>query len=283
MHFRQFPGFDEMVNLLDELDPPVRHRKYDNSTVLQVVHLVLKSGIAWRELSCLGYPHTTIYNRWRHWASTGIMTKVFERLLDTYIVSQHVSALQEMYIDTSMIKNGCGTDCVGKNPTDRGRLGTKLSVICNYDQVPLAVKFYPANIADCTTTVETVELIRHPVKQDGRRVAVLVGDKGYISHDTAALLKRRFKTRLLTPHRRNARNQPRMSKGDKELLRRRHCVENLFCRLDKFKRLLIRHDRGILSFEAMHNLAFSIIILGKMSKLKDWASRRTKTGTCLKP
>ena len=32
---------------------------------------------------------------------------------------------KDIYIDSTLVKNMAGVDCVEKNPTDRGRLGTK--------------------------------------------------------------------------------------------------------------------------------------------------------------
>lgn len=280
---QDFPGKDDIVRVLDQLDAPQRSRKYSNDTVLQCAFFVLRTGIAWRDLAAFQIAPTTVYNRWRHWVQCGFLTKVFEHISQLYIDRLDIKDFQQFYIDSTMVKNRNGVDCVGKNPTDRGRLGTKLSVICDYEQVPLAAKFYPANKADCTTTIETVELMRQPVKSDGRRVSVLVGDRGYISEEVATTLRCKHRMRLLTPFRRNARKKPRFSTADKELLRRRHCVENLFCRLDKFKRLFYRQDQLISLFEAMHHLAFSTIILSKLAKNTVTGLSVGKTGVSRKP
>jgi transposase len=69
-----------------------------------------------------------------------------------------------------------------------------------------------------------------------------------------------------TPAKRNSLNKVR-TKKERAQLRRMHCIENLFCRLDKFKRLHVRRDKSIASFEAMHQLAFCLLVINKMDML----------------
>ena len=93
----------------------------------------------------------------------------------------------------------------------------------------------------------------------------MIGDKGYVSHAVAEALKKRgFK--LLTPAKRNAIKRKR-TKKERDQLRRRHSIENFFCRLDKFKRLHVRRDKTIVAFEATHQLAFCLLIINKMETM----------------
>jgi hypothetical protein len=62
-----------------------------------------------------------------------------------------------LFIDTTMIKNLAGTDCVERNPTDRGRLGSKMSVVCDMNRVAVGCVMYPANHADCKTVQNTIQ------------------------------------------------------------------------------------------------------------------------------
>ena len=50
-----------------------------------------------------------------------------------------------------------------------------------------------------------------------------------------------------------------MSKQNSERLFHRHKIENLFCRLDKFRRLHLRVDNYIQNYEAFNHLAMSLI------------------------
>jgi hypothetical protein len=62
-------------------------------------------------------------------------------------------------IDTSFVKKIYGRDCVGRNPTDRGRKATKLSALVAADGVPLALAFFPA-------TLRTSEQWKEPFNRD---------------------------------------------------------------------------------------------------------------------
>jgi hypothetical protein len=48
---------------------------------------------------------------------------------------------------------------VGKNPTDRGKIGTKRSVLTDGSGVPIGLAGAGANRHDCTLVRETIERI----------------------------------------------------------------------------------------------------------------------------
>ena len=50
-------------------------------------------------------------------------------------------------------------------------------------------------------------------------------------------------------------------------LKRRHKIENLFCRLDKFKRLHVRVDKHLAVYEAFNMLAMILLTLPHIAKL----------------
>ena len=49
-------------------------------------------------------------------------------------------------MDSSMTKNQYGIDCIGRNPTDRGRNATKISTLCDQNGVTISIHSSPANI-----------------------------------------------------------------------------------------------------------------------------------------
>ena len=68
-------------------------------------------------------------------------------------------------IDSSFVKNVYGRDCIGRNPTDRGRAATKLSVLVDDLGVPLSLLFTPANCSDARLMDPTLEaaILKPPV------------------------------------------------------------------------------------------------------------------------
>ena len=59
----------------------------------------------------------------------------------------------------------------------------------------------------------------------------------------------------------------RLSPLDCDMLRRRHKVENVNCRLDKFKRIFCRVDQLVASFEAFNMIALMLMTLKAMPKV----------------
>jgi hypothetical protein len=190
-----------LATFIDKLDTPIRKRKIDNLTVLTCLDKILR-GWTWKDLKYLHVNPSTIYARFKKWKEKGILERAWSDMMETY--SEHQLRhdpyhFNEIYIDCSFIKNVLGVDCVGRNPTDRGKLGSKASIICDKNQTTISITFYPANIPDVSTTIDAVDHIVCKIKKDNRYGNnTLLADKGYISEqNTSTLLDRKIK--LLTP------------------------------------------------------------------------------------
>jgi transposase len=260
---------EHLAQKIDVFDPPQRRRKLSTELAIECICTVLQSGIPWKHLKIPSMSYYTVYKRFQHWSKSNILEKAWKVVLSEYSERRKVADptwFKELFIDSTMIKNVSGHDGLGKNPTDRGRLATKMSVICDTDQVPVSCTFYPANKPDVTTLLESVEAIACNVKKDGRYSTTLIGDKGYICKAHAECLRRQKRMKVLTPTKTNAKTAKKMPQKDKDSLRRRHRVENLFCRLDKFRRLHFRYERSLTSYKALNDIAMMIITLHKCSK-----------------
>uniref|UniRef100_A0A6C0C100 Uncharacterized protein n=1 Tax=viral metagenome TaxID=1070528 RepID=A0A6C0C100_9ZZZZ len=56
-----------------------------------------------------------------------------------------------LVIDTSYVKNVHGFDVVGRNPTDRGRKASKISLLTNSRRTPLCALVAFGGAASCST------------------------------------------------------------------------------------------------------------------------------------
>ena len=181
--------YSEVGSLLDELDPPKRRRKLSNIDAFKLICYVLMFGIPWSELHWQMQEATpaAVYKRFQMWVKNGILDMVWKIILERYAL-KHLSAdphwFQVLNVDTTMIKNVAGVDGLGRNPTDRGRLGTKMSFICDQQMVPISCQFYPANRNDVTTLEPAVDNIACTIHVDGRCRSTCAADKGYISKST---------------------------------------------------------------------------------------------------
>ena len=255
------PSFhlDPVATVIDTLDPPQRTRKLGSLRMLERACFVMSTGIAWKDS---GPSFSAAYKRFRHWATTGVLQRAWSVMLCQYSERQlqaNPAWFRDLFLDTTQVKNVRGVDCVGRNPTDRGRKGTKMSVICDNNQVPLVCLYSGSNAPDIKQALSTMDGIECPVTADGRRRCNIVADRAYFSGKLRAQLKQR-KFRLVTDNKRNC--QPRrITKADRLRLTARHKIENTFCRLDKFMRIRVRLECSLDSFKAFNTLAFMLIII----------------------
>lgn len=209
-----------------------------------------------------------VYKRFQTWAKAGVFDVVWRSVLAQY---SHMHLLADAHwfriinVDTSMVKNVCGTDGTGPNPTDRARQAIKISFICDQRMVPISRQVYPANRNDIKTLEAAVKGIACPIHRDGRYTSILAGDKGYVSKPIAAMLLADCRVRMLVPHRKNMKATRPFTDQEKAILKQRHKIENTFCRFDKFKRIHCRVDRLLASYVAFTDVAMTLVTLRAMT------------------
>jgi len=155
-----------------------------------------------------------------------------------------------------------GGEQVGKNPTDRGKPGSKRHVVSDRGGIPLAVALTAANVHDSKVfeeLVDAVEPIRRPAGSPGRprkRPAKLHADKGYdFSRCRKALRKRGIKARIA---RRGVDTSERLG-------RHRWVVERTLAWLARYRRLSVLYERRADIHEAFLHLGCSLICLNYLS------------------
>ena len=201
------------------------------------------------------------YKRYQRWVRLTLFDKALSRLHNMYSERKLAADprwFNELFIDCSFVKNVGGVDGLGKNPTDRGRLATKMSAIVDNEMMPVSCEFFPGNMSDCKTAVQTVDAIACPLRINKRYKNVIVGDKGYVSKQLSADIQVRGKS-LLTPRKARMVRSKKLTKGQNKTLKRRHKVENFFCRLDKFKKIHCRHEKTLSSFKALTVFAMALL------------------------
>jgi transposase len=262
---------DAMAERIDEFERtvlPSRHvyprfksRKLDNRTVLRHVMFVLRSGIAWSDLQDLITNHyQTVYQRFASWSKLGALEYAWRTFRSQYVNEhvQDVAYFQNLYIDTTTVKNIGGTDCVGRNPTDKGRRGTKMSAIIDIHKVPLSEPLlFPANVHDSKTTISTVESLAVNIRPDKRRTIKLAGDKAYGCKNNAKHLHTCNAVRLITESKSNAKQPKPIGQKDKRMFKHRIFIEHFFGINKRLKRLRNRADKQASMYQAFWYIAFA--------------------------
>jgi putative transposase len=144
----------------------------------------------------------------------------------------------------------------GKNPTDRGKLGVKRSVLTDRRGVPLGIAIAGANTHDqklVAATLDSIPLPRPAAR--GRRKQHLCLDKGYVGQPVEQLVKRRG-YQFHGP-KRGADPKPRR-KGQRA---RRWVVERTHSWTNKARRLLIRWEKKANNYLAFVHLQFAYVAL----------------------
>jgi putative transposase len=144
----------------------------------------------------------------------------------------------------------------GKNPTDRGKLGVKRSVLTDARGVPLGIAIAGANVHDQKLVAETLSSI--PVSRPhsrGRKRQHLCLDKGYIGKPVQRIAKRRG----YQPHvpQRSADKRTRRQGGRA----RRWVVERAHSWTNRARRLLTRWEKKADNYLALVHLQFAYVAL----------------------
>ena len=143
----------------------------------------------------------------------------------------------------------------GKNPTDRGKLGVKRSVLIDGRGVPLGAAVDGANVHDQKLVKATLDNI--PVerpKPAQRKPQHLCLDKGY----TGEPVDREVRRRHYIPH------LPANDTGDPKSKRRhgkarRWKVERTHSWINRSRRLLIRWEKKVANYIGFLHLQFAIV------------------------
>jgi putative transposase len=145
---------------------------------------------------------------------------------------------------------------VGKNPTDRGKLGTKRSVLTEGGGLPIGLAVEGANRHDFKMARETIESI--PVERlapTPEQPQGLCLDKGYDDDEVRDLLAEFG----FTAHIRARGEEALAIKQQAGYKARRWVVERTHSWMNRFRRLLIRWEKNVCNYLAFLHLACAYI------------------------
>ena len=145
---------------------------------------------------------------------------------------------------------------MGKNPTDRGKIGAKRSLLTEGGGVPIGLAVEGANRHDCKMVRETIESI--PVKRPAPTPAMPQGmclDKGY-DYDEVRDVLAEFG---FTAHIRARGEEAKALQPDAGFRARRWVVERTHSWMNRFRRVLIRWDKKVCNYLGFLHLACAYI------------------------
>ncbi len=163
--------------------------------VMTGIIFVLKTGVPWKSLPATSdFPSGhTCRRRLIEWDERGVWTRLWHSILSE-LQSEGQLSWERGVVDSSSVRAGHGGEKTGKNPTDRGKLGSKHHLLVEGHGIPLATRLTGANRHDISALINLVESIpqvrgkRGRPRQKPKRVQ---GDRAYDSEPHRRALKKK--------------------------------------------------------------------------------------------
>jgi transposase len=255
---------DELWAIVAPLLPPEqpkprggRPRSVPDRAALTGILFVVKSGIPWEmlpyELGCGS--GMTCWRRLHEWQRAGVWTCLHHALLQRLHNTGQID-WERAALDSARVPAPGGGEATGKDPTNRGKLGTKRHLVVDCQGVPLAAATSASTVHDSQVLEETVDAIpplRQPQRRRGRprkRPTKLHADKGYDYPRCRQALRARGILQRIA--RRGVESRERLG-------RYRWVVERTLSWLNRFRRLKVRYERRVDIHQAFLTLGCALI------------------------
>jgi putative transposase len=226
---------------------PGRPRENDRKIMNGIFYLLLTDCHRKALPRCYGAPGT-IHDRFQEWQRTGLFEKMWQAGLLEYDNEKRLE-WEWQAIDGAMTKAPLGGAGTGPNPTDRGKKGTKRSLLTGGKSIPLSVVVDGANRHDKMLVKGILDAIiierpSHKVTQN------MCMNKGYDFPDIRKLVVEYGYTAYIW--RRGEENIEKRIPGHKAS---RWVIERTHSWLNRFRGLLIRWEKKIENYLAMLHFA----------------------------
>jgi len=238
-----------ILNLVSKVFPSAQEGRprANAELILKSIDYVLRTGMSWRQLgeaNISPYDYRTVHNTFRRWVKHHIFEAAYRTLLHLEQSKnrrrKHFPEVRRRLfyaIDSTYVKNLYGRDCLGRNPTDRGRKATKMSAIVDEKGLLIAVEYFPGNVSDFRTVKRTLDRKLAPTTPN----VPLLADKGYDSSEIRSFIRSQgFVDYVGQRHKRTSRTE----NSDRAI------VENFFAWLDKARRLIMRYETFISTYHS---------------------------------
>lgn len=207
--------WERIEPLLLEFDPPKEtgRPRINPRNVLDALIFRIRTGCQWNHIPRVYGDDSTIHRTFQHWVDIDLFPKIWALLVEECEELGLVD-WEWQAADGTMGKARLGGDEIGANPTDRGKNGSKKSILTDRLGGPLSIVVAGANVHDAKLLDKTIEaiIIERP-KVTKSKPQHLCLDKGYDNPTSAtAIEKHRY-----TGHVRRI-GEEKLGKGKKSIL-----------------------------------------------------------------
>lgn len=232
-------------------------------TILNGIFYLLKTGCQWNMIPrCYG-SKSTLHEHFQRWVNAGIFDRIFQVAAEKYEETQGIK-WEWQSMDGGIIQaptrqaGGASAkeEALGRNPTDRGRQGSKLHILVDQDGIPLGVEVVGANIHDSrliSSTLRTMPIERPQVTKNSPQHLCL--DKAY----DFQRVREKVIAHKFHPHIRRIGEEKFDDTNERKCPARRFVVERTIAWFKGFRALRTRYTCKGRNFLALVRFAAAII------------------------
>ena len=262
--------FTTLIPPVIDIHPLRCHRpRIPDRIIFDKLIQVLVLGASYAKIADSTCSATTLRPRRDEWISAGIFEKLEQICLEFYdrIIGLDLTNLS---VDGCIVKAPCGGEAAGKSPVDRGKLGTKRSLMVDGNGIPIGCVIAGANRNDSPLLRPTLEKLGRFGVYLPEQITVHL-DAGYDSGKTRELLEI-----LGCDHVISTKGEP-LQVGARWVVERTNSWHNR-----GFKKLLVCTERKESVIEAFIALANAVIIVRRLVR-QAWTSYRWDTRPARRP
>ena len=234
--------------------------RMDDRQAFEAMVYVLRTGIQWNALPRELGASSTVHDRFQDWEARGLFKALWQAGLQAYDEFEGIE-WEWQSVDGAMTKAPFGHAATGANPTDRGKQGTKRSLLTDGAGIPLALIVDGANRHDVKLLIATLDgVVIARSQPDDAHPQHLCLDAAYDAdwvREEAHL--RRYQDHIRS---RGAEQvEKRRTPGSRA---RRWVVERTHSWLNRSRRLLVRWEKKTENYLAFLQLACAQLIFSKI-------------------
>ena len=245
--------------------PGAGRKRFPLRIIFDTILWVLMSGAPWKSVRS-GYADGRTFcsgstaHRWHMcWSREGVYSSLWALFLR---ILQTKYGLQLTWVsgDGTLYKAPLALSCqdVGRNPTDRGKHGTKRMVLTDATGVPIAIWHAPANVHDSQLLADLLKNLM--VTLDPDEVHHLLLDAAFLGSTCDEVAR----DAGFVPHVR-PRGEEKSEKQRNPLYKaRRWVVERTHSWMNNFRKLKVRYEKTTVSHDGLSAFAAGMITLRTM-------------------
>jgi putative transposase len=223
---------------------------------LNGIYYILKTGVQWNALPhCFG-SSAAVHRLFQELVNANFFEQLWSEILRAYEAKNGLQ-LKQQAMDCSYRKSPLGCEKSGKSPVDRGKLGTKISVISDSKGVIIGLAVGSGNQHDSTLFLETLSSIPKFLKQPQYKEMHL--DSAYDDELTRTILFNSYYIPKIAPNKRNSKIERYNPLGYS-----RWFIEPVHAWMNKFRSIFVRYYKSAKNYLAQAQFAAATIIFNRI-------------------